>query len=115
MSPRYSRGRGAHLLSALAHRLADPEAIPALITMLPDPQAVAFLQALAPGIAAMHRRLTRLEALLGALCRARSRDDRNLLLEQPRPAALSVRAIFADGTSHRPSGTQPPTRRGRLG
>jgi hypothetical protein len=61
---------------ALAHRLADPEASPALITMLPDPQAVAFLKAQAPGIAAMHRRLTHLEALhrAGRLTRSRTQQ-----------------------------------------
>jgi hypothetical protein len=49
---------------ALAHILAtDPEAIPAIILQLPDPRAVAVLKDLAPGIAAMQRRLTRLETL----------------------------------------------------
>jgi hypothetical protein len=49
---------------ALAHILAtDPEAIPAIIQQLPDPRAVAVLKDLAPGIAAMHRHLTRLETL----------------------------------------------------
>jgi maltooligosyltrehalose synthase len=32
--------------------------------MLPDPQAAAALKLLAPGIADMYRRLTRLEALV---------------------------------------------------